>query len=201
MKESDKVEVAKGQRTRLISIKGIDIKKIHLNTLRDNAKARFGITVSVRRKNKAEICDLIAGKVDAFAIANAMYCTRNTNKENSYDLSAETNEYDAVVPLLHMSPGDYYHLINVLVGEKCKLAYSQLGQHTCRAARDSEQSPLEAFKILVHAESHSTLEDYDQKLYEHPMFDTAKPAIDPSNYSPKSVAQLHTMRMKFREQS
>ena len=84
-----------------------------------------------------------------------------------------------------------------LLEKKCKLAYSQLGQHTCRAARDSEQSPLEAFKILVHAEYHSTLEDYDEKLYEHPMFDTAQPAIDPSNYSPKNVAQLHTMRMKL----
>ena len=52
MKGSDKVEGGIEQRTRLISIKGIDIKKIHLNTLRDNVKARFGLTVSVRRKTK-----------------------------------------------------------------------------------------------------------------------------------------------------
>ena len=191
-KESDKVEVFKGQRTRLISIKGIDIRKIHLNTLRDNAKPRFDIRVSVRRKNKAEICDLIAAKVDAIAVANALL---SSSKRNNNDPCAETDDHDAIVLQAHRSPGDYYRLINVLVGERCKLAYAQVGQHTCRAARDSEVSPLEGFKMIVFTEYHSESSDYDAKLYEHIVFDTAQPAIDPSNYSPKTAAQLHSMRM------
>ena len=95
--------------------------------------------------------------MDDFAIAT-MYCPDNSNKQINNDPSGD---HDAIAPLTHVTPGDYYRLVNVLVGAKCKLAYSQLGQHTCRTARDSKITLRDALKMLIHAEYHSTLEDYD----------------------------------------